>query len=317
MMRKTAYLGILFMIIMAGLISCRHENKLTPGEGFIEVTGGKIWYRIVGEGDKTPILLLHGGPGATSYYLNPLAELGKDRPVIFFDQLGCGRSDKTIDTTMMTTEFFVEEVEQVKKALGLKEYYLYGQSWGTMLGTDYYLAHPEGIKAVILSSPAISSPMWIKDAEILLNTLPDSLQKTIKKHEKAKTYKSKEYQDAMRIYYEHFIARKLPWSADIDSTFTYISEEVYEHMWGKSEFTVTGNLKDYDRTGRLHEFKVPVLFITGEYDEARPSTVEYYSSLVPDSRFVVIEDAAHMTMQDNPEMDLKTIRDFLNETDQK
>jgi len=317
MTRIADYYSIFLTIILVNFLSCQPENKLTPGEGFINVKGGKVWYRVVGKGDKTPVLLLHGGPGATSYYLNPLAELGKDRPVIFFDQLGCGRSDKTIDTTMMTTEFFVEEVEQVKKALGLKEYYLYGQSWGTMLGTDYYLAHPEGIKAVILSSPAISSPMWIKDADTLLNTLPDSLRLTIRKHEEAGTYKSKEYQEAMRIYYEHFIARNVPWSADIDSTFTYISEEVYEHMWGKSEFTVTGNLKDYDRTGRLHEFKVPVLFISGEYDEARPSTVEYYSSLVPDSRFVIIKNAAHMTMQDNPEEDLKAIRDFLNEIDLK
>jgi proline iminopeptidase len=304
---------LLTIILLVLLIGCQPKTKLIAGEGYIEVTGGKIWYNIIGEGDKTPILLLHGGPGATSYYLNPLAALGKDRPVIFFDQLGCGRSGNKIDVSMMNTEFFVEEVRQIKEALGLKEYYLYGQSWGTMLGTDFYLTHPEGIKAIILSSPAISSPMWIKDADYLLSKLPDSLETIIRKHEADQTFDSSEYQEAMMVYYQKHIARKLPWSADIDSTFTYINEEVYTHMWGPSEFTVSGNLRDFDRTEKLKEIKIPTLFITGEFDEARPTTVAYYDSLVPNSKFVIIKDAAHMTMQDNPEQDVKEIRDFLKE----
>ena len=161
-------------LILALIISCQPNNKLTTGEGFAEVTGGKVWYRIVGEGDKTPLLLLHGGPGVPSYYLNPLAALSKDRPVIFIDQLGCGRSDRNIDTTLMTIENYVE---QLKIVLGLKEFYLYGHSWGTMLGTEYYYAYPDGIKALILSSSSISIPMWLKDADTLISTLPDSIQR--------------------------------------------------------------------------------------------------------------------------------------------
>lgn len=314
-MKTKLYLFIQIFISLILLNSCQQQTKIKSGEGFIDVTGGKVWYNIVGDGDKTPILLLHGGPGATSYYLNPLAELGKDRPVIFFDQLGCGRSGNTLDEDKMTIEFFVEEVHQVKEALGLKDFYLYGQSWGTTLGMDYYLKYPEGVKAIIFSSPAISMPMWAKDAEILLSEFPDSLQTIIKKHEAEKTFDSPEYLKAVEIYYQKHVAMKLPWSEDVVNTFKYINQEVYTHMCGMSEFTITGNLKDYDRTDRLHEIKVPTLFITGEFDEARPETVEHFHSLVPNSKFVIIKNSAHMTMQDNPEQDIKEIRDFLKEVE--
>jgi len=304
-------LGLLIILIV--LNSCQTNPNLKAGEGYIEVTGGNVWYKIVGEGDKTPILILHGGPGATSYYLKPLAALSKDRPVIFFDQLGCGRSTLEMDTTQMNIKFYVDEVYQVKKALGLKDFYLYGQSWGTILGAEYYFSHPEGIKGIILASPALSGKLWIQDAQLLLNQLPDSLQEVIQKYEKLKEFHAPEYQDAMMVYYKKHIARKLPWSADIDSTFAYLGEDVYTYMNGPSEFTFTGTLQHYDATSRLQTIRIPSLFICGKYDEARPETTEYYAGLVPNSKFVIIEDAAHMTMQDNPEQDIKEIRIFLNE----
>ncbi|NPA68904.1 MAG: proline iminopeptidase-family hydrolase [Chlorobi bacterium] len=292
--------------------SCSSDSGLKPGEGYIDVEGGKVWYKIEGKGNKTPVLILHGGPGATSYYLKPLAALSSDRPVIFFDQLGCGRSTLKMDTSQMNIKFYVDEVEQVKSKLGLKEFYLYGQSWGTVLAAEYYFAHPEGVKALIFASPALSGKLWIRDAKLLLKQLPDSLQQIILKHEKDKTFDSPEYKEALTVYYQKHIARKLPWSPDIDSTFKYLGEEVYVHMNGPSEFTFTGTLQYYDALPELPDIKVPTLFICGEYDEARPETVEYYASLVPGSEFAVINDAAHMTMQDNPEEDIKTIRNFIN-----
>jgi proline iminopeptidase len=286
---------------------------LEAGEGYIEVTGGKVWYKITGEGNRTPVLILHGGPGATSYYLKPLAALSANRPVIFFDQLGCGRSTLQMDTSQMNIDFYVEEVHQVVKALGLKDFYLYGQSWGTILGVEYYFAHPEGIKGIILASPALSGKLWIRDARYLLKQLPDSLQKTIRKYEELKDFHAPEYQKAMMVYYRRHIARRLPWSPDIDSTFAYLGEKVYTYMNGPSEFTFTGTMQHYDATGRLHKITIPSLFICGEYDEARPETTEYYASLVPGSKFAVIKNAAHMTMQDNPEQDLREIENFIEE----
>lgn len=312
-MKTTIRLLILIQILFTTNLfeSCQERQKIQIGEGFIKVDGGKIWYRVTGKGDKTPILVLHGGPGVPSYYLKPLDALGVDLKVIFFDQLGCGKSDRNNDTTLMIVDHFVEEVKTVINHFGLKEFYLFGQSWGTMLGTDYYLKYPEGIKALILSSPCLSSPMWLKDADTLLSTLPDSIQQAVKVNEQSKSYSNPVYQQAVQVYYQNFVARKLPWSSDMDSCFLQTGQS-YQYMWGPSEFTATGSLKTYDRTNRLGEIRVPTLFIAGEFDEARPSTVKYYQSLVPGAKFELIEGAGHLTMQDKPEQSNKVIFDFLD-----
>jgi proline iminopeptidase len=312
---KAYKLAACFLIpsIVAFTISCKPREELRPGEGFIPVTGGKVWYRVVGGGDKTPILLLHGGPGSPSYYLNPLAALGKDRPVIFFDQLGCGRSDQITDTTLMTVENYVEQVEQVRKALGLKDYYLYGHSWGTMLGMDYYLKYPEGIKGIIFSGACISIPLYLKGVDSLLSIIPDSIQTAISTNEKNRTYDAPEYQKANQFWMENFVARKLPWSADMDSVNLTFGTAVYNYMWGPTEFIAIGPLKTFDRTTMLHTIKLPLLFTVGEYDEVLPSGVKYYHSLVPGSKFALIPNAGHATMQDAPEQDVKIITDFLDE----
>lgn len=303
---------LIYAISILFLLACKPSSQLTPHEGYIDVKGGKVWYKIVGSGNLTPIVLLHGGPGVPSYYLKPLAELSKNRPVIFIDQLGCGKSSRISDTSLMTVENYVAQLEQIKTALGLKSFYLYGQSWGTMLATDYYLAHPAGVKALILSSPAISIKRWLSDADTLIATLPDSIQLAILENEKTKTYSNPSYVNAVTVYYQHFLARQLPWSADLDSAFAQTGKNVYEYMGGPSEFTMPGPLRLYDRTNRLPELKLPVLFITGEFDEARPTTVNYYKSLVAGAQMVIIPGAGHLTMQDNPKADIKAINDFLN-----
>lgn len=307
---KTVAHGLSFFLVITLVISCQSKKSLTPQEGYIEVTGGKVWYKIVGEGDQTPIILLHGGPGIPSYYLNPLADLSKDRPVVFYDQLGCGRSSQQMDTTLMTVGSYVEQLEQLRIALGINEFYLYGSSWGTMLGVDYYLKYPQAVKAMILSSPCLSAKMWSADADTLIATLPDSIQQSIKTSVRDADFNTQEYLRAVTVYYESFVSRTH--TPDIDSAITRMSKPVYEYMWGPSEFTALGTLKGYDRTNRLHEIKVPTLFIAGEFDEARPSTVKYYQSLVPKSSFELMKNAGHLTMQDNPQQDIQAISTFLN-----
>ena len=130
-------------LVLVLFTSCDKQNEIKNGEGYVDVTGGKIWYRVTGQGSQTPILMLHGGPGTPSYYLNPLSSLGKDRKVITFDQLGCGRSDAITDTTLMTIDNFVEQVNTLLTALQIDKVHLYGHSWGTMLGVDYYLKYPQ------------------------------------------------------------------------------------------------------------------------------------------------------------------------------
>ncbi|MEK7728649.1 MAG: alpha/beta fold hydrolase [candidate division KSB1 bacterium] len=123
-----AAIALLSCVIIAGVLASCATKSLQPGEGFIDVNGGKVWYKIVGSGTKTPLLLVHGGPGSTSYYLNPLAALADERPVIFYDQLGCGRSTRTNDTALWTIERSLEELAAVRQTLGLKEVHLFGHS---------------------------------------------------------------------------------------------------------------------------------------------------------------------------------------------
>ena len=310
-MKKLKYFFLIFSVFLIITFYGCEQHSLYPKEGYIDVTGGKVWYRIIGSGSKTPLVLLHGGPGVPSYYLNPMAALSDERPIIFIDQLGCGRSDRISDTTLMTIDSYVKQLKEIKDALGLTDFYLYGNSWGSILGVEYYFAHPEGIKALIFSGPALDIPRWAKDADTLIATLPDPLQTAIRENEKNGTYDSPQYGQAVDYYYKLYLARKQPWSADIDSAFSQVGENVYLHMDGPSEFTLTGNLKDYDATGKLGKIKIPTLFIGGEFDEARPSTVKYYASLVPNAKAEIIPDAGHLSMQDNPVLHNKVISEFL------
>lgn len=304
-----AFIGLVLVLI----IGCDNQKrKIKTGEGFVNVRGGKIWYRVVGEGDKIPILLLHGGPGSASYYLNPLRPLSNDRSVITFDQLGCGRSDGITDTSLMTMDNYVEQIKQLLTTLEVKDVYLYGHSWGTMLGTDYYLKYPEGVHALILASPLLSTNLWVKDADTLISMLPDTIQFVLNESKKSSPQDSSKLAKAIEYYVKNYYARK-PSISYRDSTGSKAGENVYRYMWGNSEFHATGTLKNYDRTSDLKKIRVPTLYITGEFDAARPATVKYYQTLTPNSKFEIIKGAGHDTMNDNPDADIKVISSFLSD----
>ena len=301
-----------FSIVLVMLAACVADAPdLSPREGYLEVPGGQVWYRIAGSGTGTPLIVLHGGPGATSHYLKPLAALGDERPVIFYDQLGSGRSTRTTDSTLWTVEHFVAELDSVRRALGLREFHLLGHSWGTLLATQYVLAHPDAlVKSLVLASPALSTARWIADADSLLRTLPDSIQETIERHETAGTVDAPEYQAAVMAFYERYMWHNPP-GPDVDSTFAGLNAELYGYMWGPSEFTATGTLADFDVTDSLAMIELRTLFTTGEFDEAMPGTVRWYASLMSNAEVAIIPGAAHLTMQDAPEENVRVVREFL------
>ncbi len=304
-----------FIIIL--LIGCRPSPVLKPGEGYVQVKGGKVWYRIIGEGKQTPILMLHGGPGGTSKSFYQFASLGEDRPIIIFDQLGSGRSGHMTDTSLLKVENFVEQVEAVRKELDLKEFYLHGHSWGTALALEYYLKYPKGIKAIIFNSPYFSTAMWKADADTLISTLPDSIQVAIRNGEKSNDFKSPSYINANEVFDKNFGVRTTRRTSELDTAPPKGSEFIYNYMWGPTEFTATGTLLHYDRVQSLKTITVPTLFITGEFDEARPATVRYFQSLVLHSKFVMIPGAGHGTMHDNLSANIAAIKSFLAWNDQK
>jgi proline iminopeptidase len=313
--KVTSWLVLALVGASAGFPAPGSARTPAPGEGMIPVTGGKVWYRVVGTGKGTPLLVLHGGPGVPSDYLFPLAALGDERPVIFYDQLGCGRSDRPDDGALWTVDHYVKELGEVREALGLDEVDLYGHSWGAALAIDYMLAGPKGVKSLILAGPLVSARRWALDADTLLAALPDSLQEAVARNEAAGTFEAPDYQAAVQTYYARYLVRTQPWPADVDSAFTGMGVPVYMAMCGPSEFTLTGSLKDYDRTADLGRLKLPVLFITGEYDEVRPATVRSFRSLVPGAKLVIVPGAGHLAMQDAPEAYAKALREFLDGVD--
>lgn len=281
---------------------------------YLQVEGGKIWYRVVGTGSGTPVILLHGGPGYSSYYLKSLEGLGDDRIVVRYDQLGGGKSDHISDTTEFTVPHFVRDLDSLRTHLGLKTVDLYGHSWGTILAVEYYRAHPERVHAMVLASAALDIPAWQKHARELLATLPDSLQRAVHRADSTHDYQSAGYQAAVNEFYSRYVFRH-PIPADLDSTMSTMNEAIYGYMQGPSEFTITGTLKDYDARPFLPKIKVPVLYTVGEYDEAGPDLVKGFAKLTPNARVVVIPGAAHITAWDNPQANLKAVRDFLREAD--
>jgi proline iminopeptidase len=289
-----------------------------PGEGFVTVPGGKVWYRVVGRGDGIPLLILHGGPGSHSCRLSGLAALADERPVVFYDQLGSGRSERPEDKSLWQIERFVAELAAVRSALDLQRVHILGHSWGSTLAAEYLLTRqPAGVESVTFVGPLLSTPRWIADAERLRATLPDYVQRVLARHEQAGTTDSDEYKTASEIFYDRYLLlrKPVPYIADCDGS--VFGESVYHAMWGPSEFYSTGNLRDYDRTARLGELRLPVLFLTGRYDEATPETVADFHRLVPGSEFVVLENSAHMSMLDEPEKFMSVVRSFLRKADKQ
>jgi proline iminopeptidase len=292
------------------LLQCTTHER--ADEGFIAVEGGRIWYHRVGTGSGTPLLLLHGGPGRCSYYLKPLLALSVDRPVIIYDQLGCGKSDHPTDTTLFTVDRYVRELQTLRDSLGLNEIHLLGHSWGAMLAEAYMATHPKGVRSLILSSPLVTTAQWEHDADSLLRALPDSMRDAISRHEADHTTSSPEYANATKAYYDLYLSRtRSRPTADNDSSRAGFGRQVYEYMWGPSEFSATGTLKTFDATPWLREVRVPTLFIAGEFDEATPASTRNFSRLVPGAEFAMIPGSGHMTTRDNPDALRAKIRAFL------
>jgi proline iminopeptidase len=176
---------------------------------------------------------------------------------------------------------------------------------------------PKGVKSVIFSSPMLSTPDWIQDAKFLLSQMPVNLQDTINKYEALEKYSASEYVAATDSFYARHLSRKSwPYIPNLEcANVPAFNEQVYNYMWGPTEFTATGTLIDFDRTDDLDKIEEPILFVTGEYDEARPETMYKYQKLSKNASVEIIGNAAHMTMIDQPEKVEEVISNFLRKVE--
>lgn len=316
MKRLTRLCSSLAAVLIAWSAGCARAD-LQPGEGFADVPGGKVWYRVYGSGDRTPLLMLHGGPGGRSCAFSEIADdFAADRPVIIYDQLGSGRSERPNDTSLWRTERFVDELAALRQQLGLTRIHLLGHSWGGTLATEYLLTkNPSGVESVILSSPLISTPRWVADANRLRDTLPEPVQAELDRCEAAGTLDQPSCQAAVDVFYERFVrgAKALPPLADCEGVTS--NDVIYQQMWGGTEFSATGSLREYDRSSLLAELRLPVLFIAGRNDEAAPETLSDFQRRIPGARLSVLEHSAHASYRTETAEYVRIVREFLAESD--
>jgi proline iminopeptidase len=284
---------------------------LHVSEGYVEVRGGRVWYQVVGDGIGIPLVTIHGGPGGTHDYLEPLEALADERQVVFYDQLGAGKSDVPDDVSLWTNDRLVEEVEAVLDAVGSRRVHLLGQSWGTIVAAEYALSFPERLASLVLSDPCLSIPRFAAATAALRAALPADVQAILARHEAAGTTDSEEYQEASMEFYRRHVCRLDPWPDALMRTFGQLNPTIYERMQGPNEFVITGIHKDYDVTDRLGGLTVPTLFMCGRYGETRPEETEYYQSLVPGAEAVIFEESSHLPHLEEPARYTQVLRGFL------
>jgi L-proline amide hydrolase len=295
------------------------ENLLT----WTAADGTKLatWYRIVGglEADAalTPLVVLHGGPGAAHNYVEPIADLiaATGRTVILYDQVGCGLSQHLPQAPVefWTPQLFKDELTALTGHLGIADrYHVIGQSWGGMLGLEHALTHPAGLKALVVADSPASMPLWVAEANRLRSLLPAEVDEALRKHEAAGTTDSAEYHAAEEVFNDNYVCR-VPQPANVKRSFEQIAEDptVYHTMNGPSEFHCIGTLKDWDITDQLHTITVPTLLVSGAHDEATPRIVGEIRDRVPGARWELFSWSSHMPHVEEPAKFKDVVTSFL------
>ena len=308
------------------------EEKQT---GYVNVTGGRIWYETIKTGDKLPLVVVPGGPGNPHGYLKLLQFLAIDRSIIFYDPLGCGNStspnpmkptEKVRDKSLWTMPRLLEELEALFDALGIKQAHFFGHSFGSLLATEFALKHPEKVASLIFEGACFSVPNWVTDTKKYQDTLPQEAQEQLNKYRMFQLIKSvngetvssyklvspSSYGEAISKAYMDTICRINPWPVEMMEALDKMNEQAYETMWGMNSFIVTGNLAEYDISNRLGEINCPTLLTYGRYDIVREETIEYYKSLIKNSKLVTFEQSSHVPHIEERVEYLEVLSEFLS-----
>ena len=213
--------------------------------------------------------------------------------------------------------FFIDELRAVREALGLTYIHLLGQSWGGMLAMEYALTQPAGLVSLIIASSPASIPQCTAEMSRLVTELPVEVQDTIHRHEKAGTTDDPAYQEAMLAFYRRHVCRVDPWPDCINRAFAKLGQnpEVYNTMWGPSEFCATGLLKEWDIVERLHEIRVPTFVTSGRHDEVTPAVVETVHRGIAGSQWVIFEESSHSSHVEETPRYLRVLEEFLDQVE--
>jgi proline iminopeptidase len=274
------------------------------GVKMIAVRSGKykVWTKTVGDG-PVKILLLHGGPGAGHDYLEAMESFLPQAGIqlIYYDQLGCGNSDRPDDPALWTLPAYVDEVEDVRRGLGLDRFVLYGHSWGGMLAIDYALKYEDRVRGMVVSNMTAGMKSYQRRTNALKNTLLDPVSRArLSAMELKGAFDSAEYQQiVMRMLYPKMLCRLDPWPEPLLRSFRNLNGQIYQTMQGKSEFLVTGNLKHWERWNRLLKIRTKTLTIGAVHDEMDPADMILMSQMMPDAQSVICPNGSHMCMWDD------------------
>ncbi|MBL0374314.1 proline iminopeptidase-family hydrolase [Rhizobium sp. KVB221] len=293
-------------------------------EGLARFGDYRTWYRVTGDlAGATPLIVAHGGPGCTHDYVDSFKALSEaGRAVIHYDQIGNGRSTRLPEegAEFWTVDLFLDELRNLIDHLGIGErYYLLGQSWGGMMGAEFAISRPEGLKALILADSPASMPLWIEETGRLRAALPADVQAVLSHHEAANSTTHPDYVEATKVFNLRHVCRLDPAPAAVQRTHNAMDEDshVYNLMIGPNEFHITGTLKDWTAIDRLRLVDVPTLLISGAYDEATPATVRPFAEHIPDVRWHIFPNSSHMPHVEEFDDCMKLVGDFLLECDKK
>ncbi|HEU0131725.1 MAG TPA: proline iminopeptidase-family hydrolase [Mycobacteriales bacterium] len=292
-------------------------------KGYAPFGEWRTWYRVTGDlgAEKAPVVVLHGGPGATHDYLLSVADLAEQgRAVVHYDQLGNGRSTHLPErgAEFWTVELFVRELANLLDHLGIAgRYHVVGQSWGGFLAQEHALTRPPGLRGLVLADTAASFPMFVEAANRLREQLPPGVNETLLKHENAGTTDDPEYAAACQVFYDRHVCRIVPNPPEVAYAFSQIEADptVYHTMNGPSEFHVIGSIKDWQVLDRLGEIAYPTLIVSGRYDEATPDVVRPLHEGIAGSEWVLFEESSHLPHVEERDRWMAVVGAFLDRCD--
>ncbi|MDP4215517.1 MAG: proline iminopeptidase-family hydrolase [Bacteroidota bacterium] len=305
-------------------LSSQDSGIQTGGVRMVEISTPKgkfhVWTKRIGNNPRIKVLLLHGGPGGTHEYFECFESFLPKEGIEFieYDQLESYYSDQPNDSSLWTTEHFVEEVEQVRQALGLNKdnFYLLGHSWGGILAMEYALKYQDNLKGLIISNMVASIPAYEKYNAVLRSKMRKSLVDSLQSYENRGLYKDSVYQALVfSEYYKRHLCRLAEWPDPVNRMFKHLSEGIYVSMQGPSEFKTGGRLLHWDRSADLPKIKVPTLTIGGEFDTMDPRYMEWMSKQVRQGSYTYCPNGSHCDMWDDQEHYFPGLISFIKSVD--